>query len=86
MSYVQQLKRFEYQCGRAGIDRVHGHRHAYAQRRYFELTGWPCPAAGGPRSKELTPAQKAIDHEARMTISLELGHGREQITAVYLGR
>jgi len=65
---------------------VHGHRHAYAQRRYFALTGWLCPAAGGPRSKDLTTAQKAIDHDARMTISRELGHGREQITAVYLGR
>jgi site-specific recombinase XerC len=85
-SYIQQLKRFEYQCGKAGIDGVHGHRHAYAQRRYTEFTGWLCPAAGGPRSKELTPAQKAIDREARLTISRELGHEREQVTAIYLGR
>jgi len=25
-TYVQQLRRFEYQCDQAGIDRVHGHR------------------------------------------------------------
>ena len=85
-SYVQQLRRFEYQCDRAGIHRVHGHRHQYAQERYRELTGWSAPAAGGPRSKELTREQKLIDREARLTISSELGHEREQVTAIYCGR
>ncbi|MBL0292064.1 MAG: integrase domain-containing protein [Betaproteobacteria bacterium] len=85
-SYVQQLRRFEYQCDRAGIHRVHGHRHQYAQERYRELTGWSAPAAGGPRSRELTREQKSIDREARLTISRELGHEREQVTAVYCGR
>ena len=85
-SYVQQLRRFEYQCDRAGIHRVHGHRHQYAQERYRELTGWSAPAAGGPRSKELTREQKLIDREARLTISRELGHEREQVTAIYCGR
>ncbi len=84
--YVEQLRRFEYQCAAAGIHRVHGHRHQYAQTRYRELTGWPAPATGGPRSKELTPAQREIDREARLTISRELGHERAQITAVYLAR
>jgi len=84
--YVEQLRRFEYQCARAGSHRVHGHRHHYAQTRYREITGWAAPAAGGPRSKELTATQKALDQEARLTISRELGHEREQITAVYLGR
>jgi hypothetical protein len=84
--YVEQLRRLEDQCANAGIHRMHGHRHQYAQTRYRELTGWAAPAAGGPRSKELTPAQKAIDHEARLTISRELGHEREQISAIYLGR
>jgi hypothetical protein len=85
-SYVQQLRRFEYQCDRAGIHRVHGHRHQYAQERYLELTGWSAPAAGGPRSKELTREQKLIDRDARLTISRELGHEREQVTAIYCGR
>ena len=44
------------------------------------------PAAGGPSAKQLSPEQKAVDREARLTISRELGHEREQITAVYLGR
>ena len=85
-NYVQQLRRFEYQCDRAGIHRVHGHRHQYAQERYRELTGWSAPAAGGPRSKELTRGQKLIDREARLTISSELGHEREQVGAIYCGR
>jgi len=85
-TYVQQLRRFEYQCDRAGIHRVHGHRHQYAQERYRELTGWSAPAVGGPRSRELTREEKLIDREARLTISSELGHEREQVTAIYLGR
>ena len=85
-SYIEQLRRFEYQCEKAGIHEVHGHRHQYAQTRYRELTGWAAPAAGGPRSKDLTAAQKAIDREARLTISQELGHERENISAVYVGR
>jgi hypothetical protein len=86
MNYIEQLRRFEYQCATAGIDRVHGHRHQYAQTRYREITGWAAPAAGGPRSKELTREQKAIDYEARVTISMELGHTRGAIVGVYLGR
>ena len=85
-SYVDQLRRFEHQCAAAGVHRIHGHRHQYAQTRYRELTGWAAPAAGGLRSKDLTPSQREADREARLTISQELGHEREQITAVYLGR
>jgi hypothetical protein len=68
------------------MSKCHGLRHGYAQRRYQELTGWKSPAAGGPKSAELTPGQKEKDLEARLMISRELGHEREQITAVYLGR
>jgi hypothetical protein len=50
------------------------------------LTGWKPPHAGGPKRKELTPEQLAIDREARLIVSAELGHAREEITAVYLGR
>ncbi len=65
---------------------MHGHRHRYAQRRYHEFTGWECPARGGPTSKQLTKKQKERDREAREVISHEMGHGREQVTSVYLGR
>ncbi|MFM1855164.1 MAG: hypothetical protein RLZ83_473, partial [Pseudomonadota bacterium] len=68
------------------IHRVHGLRHQYAQQRYQTLTGWPCPAAGGPRSRQLTPEQRDTDRAARLTVSAELGHEREQVTTVYLGR
>ena len=86
MKYVDQLRRFEHQCAKAGVHGVHGHRHQYAQTRYLELTGWPAPAAGGPNSRELSGTQRAVDREARLQISAELGHVREAITAVYLGR
>ena len=86
MTYVQQLQRFKAQCMAASIQHVHGHRHQYAQERYRELTGRACPAQGGLASKQLTPEQKTIDREARLTVSAELGHGRERVTAIYLGR
>ena len=85
-SYVQQLKVYERHVKIAGMSKMHGLRHRYAQERYRELTGWKCPHQGGPKSKELTPDQKAKDAEIRLEISREMGHEREQITAVYLGR
>ena len=85
-NYVQQLRVYEGHTTRAGLSSLHGLRHAYAQKRYEELTGRKCPAAGGPDSKSLTPEQRETDHEARMTISQELGHERSQITIAYLGR
>ena len=85
-NYVQQLHIYEGHTNRAGLSKMHGLRHAYAQRRYREITKWPSPAAGGPTSKQLTDEQCQMDREARLIISKELGHEREQITAVYLGR
>jgi len=85
-TYRDYLKYFRYKCERVGIHSFHGHRHFYAQLRYKELTGRECPARGGTKSKQLTPKQKAIDRQAREVISREMGHSREQITAVYLGR
>ena len=85
-NYVHQMRVYEGNTLRAGLSRMHGLRHAYAQNRYEELTGWKAPAAGGPESKVLTLEQRAADHEARLTISRELGHEREAVTAAYLGR
>jgi site-specific recombinase XerC len=85
-SYVERVKQYENATNRAGMSKLHGLRHEYAQVRYCELTGWEAPAKGGPKAKELTTAQKAKDLAARLQISQELGHNREQITAVYLGR
>ncbi len=85
-SYIQQLRVYERQTARAGLSKLHGLRHAYAQSRYRELTGWEAPACGGPSSSSLSGDQKAKDHEARLIISQELGHSREQISAIYLSR
>jgi hypothetical protein len=86
LRYRDQLQCFRSECDRVGIHGVHGLRHQFAQVRYHQLTGWAAPAAGGPRSRELNPKQKTLDRAARLQLSKEMGHEREQITAVYLGR
>lgn len=86
LTYVQQLRRYEDHTSKAGLCKMHGLRHAFAQQRYYELTGRHAPAAGGMTSKELTKEEKQLDREARLIISAELGHEREQVTAIYLGR
>lgn len=94
-SYSQQLKLYESQCSRAGLHHMHGLRHKYAQERYFQLTSSLAPADGGITkeqvlSSSLSDTDKqswlALDHHARLIVSTELGHHRESITAVYLGR
>ncbi|MGH8606289.1 MAG: hypothetical protein ACREX9_02360 [Gammaproteobacteria bacterium] len=77
---------YERETMRAGLSKAHGLRHEYAQRRYAELTGWEAPVRGGPSSRDLNEEQKRIDGEARLTISRELGHERQQVTAIYLAR
>lgn len=84
-NYKQQLKAYENHTARNEIYRNHGLRHEYAQQRYFELTGWEAPKRGGMVAGEMTPQQREIDHLARLKISAELGHNREEITNVYLG-
>lgn len=83
--YRDQLKVFRAHCERVGIHGVHGLRHRYAQLRYEQKTGWKSPAAGGPLRRELTAEQRSVDNRVRLEISLELGHSRVQIVAVYLG-
>jgi len=85
-NFIQQRRTYDGQCKAAGLSRMHGLRHRYAQMRYETLTGWKAPAAGGPSVKSLTPAERAQDAMARQTISRELGHERTSILNVYLGR
>ena len=85
-TYVNHMRTYKRQVAAAGLEKLHGLRHAYAQDRYLELTGWKAPAAGGPSRDKLSDEQKQLDKDARMTISRELGHGREIISVVYLGR
>lgn len=76
-----------------GVCKLHGLRHAYAQRRYEEITkqldscrkGLICLIAGGKPSIELNATEKTIDRKAREMISRELGHSRLNITKIYLG-
>ena len=84
-NYVQQLRIYEGHTIRAGLSRMHGLRHAYAQRRYEDLTGWKAPAAGGAISKSLNREQRDRDREVRLIVSRELGHERRQVVSVYLG-
>ena len=85
-TYAQHLTSFEKYCARADINNVHGLRHKYAQEEYKTMTGWECPKNGGMNSKKMTVKQKRVDYDARMKISYALGHSREKVTAVYLGR
>jgi len=85
-NYVQQMRIYEGNTCRAGLSKMHGLRHAYAQNRYEELTGWKAPAAGGPVAKDLTPEQRETDREVRLKISREMGHDREAVVSAYLGK
>lgn len=84
-TYKEQVKRYENTCIKIGLDRAHGLRHNYAQQRYLALTGFESPAVSGVPSKSLSEAERAADKAARAVITQELGHGRLQVTAVYLG-
>lgn len=85
-TYVAWLSTYKEATRVAGARRLHGLRHGYAQARFEALAGFKAPAAGGPSRDQLTPEQRDIDLHVRLQISSELGHGREEITSVYLGR
>jgi hypothetical protein len=85
-SYAEHLHCYEGACKRAGLHRMHGLRHAYAQERFAELAGFQAPVANGPSWGALTAAQKEADYDARLIVSDELGHARPEITYAYLGK
>jgi hypothetical protein len=84
-TYIRHRYVYDKQVVRAGLRNLHGLRHAYAQQRYKELTGWEAPINGGPTSTELSSAQKAIDQQVRLILTEELGHSRLQIVRQYCG-
>lgn len=92
-SYKQHLSHYQQQLKHIGLSRCHGLRHAYAQRRYRELTqqfdpnqkGLICPIDGGMPSKKLKGIEREWDRKAREIISRELGHSRVAITKIYCG-
>jgi site-specific recombinase XerD len=85
-NYIRHRYLYDKTIHNAGLRNLHGLRHAYAQRRYKELTGWEAPINGGLTSKQLTSEQKEIDHHARMLLTEELGHSRKIILATYLSK
>lgn len=85
-TFKQQRNTYDAQCQQAGLHKMHGLRHAYAQTRYEVLTGRKAPAAGGPSVRSLSREQRAEDRQARQTISRELGHERLAVVAIYVGR
>jgi hypothetical protein len=85
-TYREQLHTYTYNVAKVGLSKLHGLRHAYAQRRFADLAGFPCPACGGPAMRALTPTQRQADSDARMILAEEMGHSREQITTAYIGR
>jgi integrase len=92
-SYKQHLHHYEAQAKLMGVSKLHGLRHAYAQRRYKELTrlfdpngeGFDCSMNGGKQYKAMSVEEKMIDRQARQIISKELGHSRTSITKIYCG-
>ena len=58
---------------------LHDLRAAHACERYEQLTGHAAPCAGG----EI--ADKARDEAARLAVAEELGHGRAEVVAEYVG-
>ena len=84
-SYRRQLRIYEREVAAAGMARMHGLRHGYAIRRYEHLTGWKAPVRGGPSRRDLEDRDREADRRARLMISRELGHGRESVTAQYVG-
>jgi len=65
-NYWQQLRIYERHTANADLSKLHGLRHAYAQNRYEELTGWKLPAVGGSKTHLLDPGQRGLDHQARL--------------------
>lgn len=92
-TYKQHLRHYQRQTELMGINKLHGLRHAYAQRRYFELTkqfdprqeGWQPPINGGKKTNLLNPQERSIDSKVRAILSRELGHSRIAITKIYCG-
>ncbi|MCD8573732.1 MAG: integrase domain-containing protein, partial [Gammaproteobacteria bacterium] len=92
LTYRQQRERYDYLTHKNGFHKLHGLRHAYAQRRYEVITnemtkgyGWKPPIAGGPTPSQLNAYEKHIDYQARLMISQELGHSRVEIIRSYCG-
>lgn len=64
-----------------GIKGFHELRAAYACERYRELTHYRAPVMTGNQRE----ASKTADQQARVILAQELGHGRTDVIADYIG-
>jgi integrase len=86
LTLKQSLKRFENVVRKAGITKSqlgvtpHGLRHQFAADLFFDITGIDTPVCGGEVC--VTPDML---RDARLQVARQLGHGRPQISAAYLG-
>jgi len=62
-----------------GATGLHDLRASYAAERYETMTGHPAPCNGGKIE------DRQLDHDARMQIASELGHGRIDVISAYIG-
>ncbi|MBK2124431.1 phage integrase N-terminal domain-containing protein [Fangia hongkongensis] len=83
-NYKEQTQLYDHIVTQNGWSNLHGLRHAYAQRRYTELSGFLSPIKGGEKPI-MDHENKRIDLNAREVVSLELGHSRPEILASYIG-
>jgi len=90
-SFIEQRNLYDRLTHNAGLYNLHGFRHAYAQRRYLELTaqfsktnGWRSSLDGGKAHNKLNNYEKEIDLKVRAIIANELGHSRVSISKIYV--
>lgn len=84
-NYIKQRHLYNTETRENGLNNLHGLRHAYAQRRYKEITGMNSPICGGKKRNQMCKIEIEQDRVARKLISNELGHSRSSITKVYIG-
>ncbi len=83
-SYYREFNAARHAAGLPG----HELRHAWAQERFEQISGFPPPLAGGPAFSGLARNGRLRWEEAARTVNRELGHGegRQDITATYIGK
>ncbi|EGQ5168463.1 integrase, partial [Salmonella enterica] len=64
-SYREHLRVFERETASVGTGHTHGLRHAYAQRRYEELSGRKPPVLGGSPRRAMRREERRKDDEIR---------------------
>lgn len=77
--YYYVLRKHGITRGDLGVT-PHGLRHGYAHERYESESGEMAPILTGG-----APVRSDDERKARLAVSAELGHGREEITAAYVG-